>query len=400
MHYKQQLGSIEKSTILENIPRDAVGIVLSNFINESKFDKFLHIATGNFQSRNLKKVVEFFSPNTKVLLLENWDNLPYDRISPKNIIQSKRIKTLDEILNHKKNKNRKLLVITTIFAALQRTIPKKELVKSCARFNVGMKISVTEIEDFLASNGYRKVNTAISTGEFAVNGNILDAVTSSKKCFRIVFLGNILKEIKKFNPVTQISSGSLQKINILPVSEVIFSKINILNFKQNYKRLFGIPKKNDLLYKAISSSQLYSGAEHYLPLFYNDNLSTIFDYLDKDFTVSLDEAIKKKMCERIKSVKEYYQQRLDNVKKSLKNGSIYQPIPTGLMYLTKKEFNDCLAKFINVKLCQSESKNKEDRAMDLKISSIPEFYTESKSNKTNAFMDLQRFLEKLVSKDI
>jgi len=386
LDYKVQLKNIESSITLENIPEDAIGFVLSSLVRENDEKIFIHIAKNRFICEILKKEIEFFNPEVKILVFENWDNLPYDKSSPKNVIQAERIKTLNEIANYFDNK--KIIIITTIRAVLQRVMPKSILKKSFVKLEIGQSFSMEKLEDFLVNAGYKQVNTAISTGEFAINNNVVDVITEEERCYRVKFSNNIVKEIRKFNPISQVSFDNLKQVNLIPVNEIIFSKDYILNFKQNYKKLFGVPKKEDLLYEAVSNNQLYAGLENYLPLFYDNKLETIFDYLPKGTIITIDESVEDKKAKKLDLIEQHYKERVANIKSSLKNGSLYNPLPPRLLYLDDKEFNERLCGFVNVRF-SDEGEIFDERKMDLGIKKGKDFYKESTEKKVNVFEELK-----------
>jgi len=392
LDYKIQLKSIEASTILEKVPRDSIGFVLSNLIKEKKDKIFMHITTGNFQSAILKKEIEFFNPDAKILVFENWDTLPYDRSSPKDSTQAERIQTLDEILNYSGDK--KVIIITTINAVLQRIMPREVLEKNSIKLKQGQKFTLEELAGFLINAGYKKVNTTISMGEFSANNKVVDVIAEENKCYRIRFYKGHITEIRRFNPVSQISLNELKQINLIPVNEIVFSKEYILNFKQNYKSLFGVPKKEDLLYEAVSNENFHAGLENYLPLFYNNKLETIFDYLPKNMIISIDENIAETKDEKLSLIKQHYQERIKNIKKSLRNGSIYNPIPPELLYLNNKELEEKLTEFICIRISDKAVKDSKVRTMDLELTAGEDFYKESEEKNINVFKELKNLLKK------
>jgi transcription-repair coupling factor (superfamily II helicase) len=387
LDYKIQLKNIDKSVVLENVPKDAIGFVLSELSKKHKAKFFMHITTGSFQSEILKKEIGFFNHELKMLLFENWDNLPYDKSSPKLSIQLERIRTLNEIINY--SGKEKVLVITTINAVLQKIMPKEVLKKNSIALSEEQKFSIKELEDFLINAGYKKVNTAISMGEFSINNEVADIIIEEEQCYRVKFYRDFINEIRRFNPISQISFDNLQQINLIPVNEIILSKDYILSFKQNYKKLFGMPKKEDLAYEAIANGQLCGGLGNYLSLFYENKLETIFDYLPKETIVTIDKSINEKKIAKLALIKQYYQERAGNIKESLEGDLIYNPLPPELLYLNDEEFKDNLKKFVNIEFNNSRE-NSNKRIIDLNIKEGKDFYNDSQKNNANVFEELNK----------
>ena len=66
-------------------------------------------------------------PNQLVLLYKAWDQIPYDNISPSKEIQTSRLETLFQLTSDNKNK---IIVLTTLNAVVQKTLPKNEIKKN------------------------------------------------------------------------------------------------------------------------------------------------------------------------------------------------------------------------------------------------------------------------------
>ncbi len=57
----------------------------------------LHIARDDTRMARLVEALAFFAPETSVLTIPAWDCVPYDRVSPKAEIVSRRIDTLTQL---------------------------------------------------------------------------------------------------------------------------------------------------------------------------------------------------------------------------------------------------------------------------------------------------------------
>ena len=117
-------------------------------------------------------------------------------------------------------------------------------------------------------------------GEFAVRGSIFDVMPAGEnEGFRLDWFGDDVESIKRFDPMTQITTAPAGRFTLTPTSEVLLSDATISNFRTRYRELFGAVKKDDTLYEAISQNTAHSGMEHFLPLFY-ERTDTIFDYTE------------------------------------------------------------------------------------------------------------------------
>ena len=103
---------------------------------------------------------------------------------------------------------------------------------------------------------------------------------------RLDFFGDTLEHIKAFDPETQRTGKIVQKLTLMPMSEVAFGEEAEKRFRRGYVETFGAATGEDPLYEAVSAGQRYPGMEHWLPLFH-ERLETLFDYVP-DAPVSFD----------------------------------------------------------------------------------------------------------------
>ena len=405
INYQLQLKQIKENSSIIKLNDDAIGFSLAEFIKNSNKKYFLHVTECDKRLEELKSQIEFFAPEVKVLTFPAWDSLPYDRASPKNSIIATRIKTLIEISQNRDQKN---LIITTVNSVLQKITPKDQIIDLGFEIKKGDSVPTDKMVKFLDNNGYKRMGTANDIGEFAVRGNIIDVVIYSKLQrsddligYRFDFFGNEIDEIRIFDPITQITSNSVKKVNFFPANEIILNEQSINNFKKNYQKLFGYPD-SDQLYDHIAEAREYVGMENFLPLFYESDLESLFSYLDpKDSFICLEDKIFTEITARNRQIEEYYQSRIDTIEESRKNGNIYNPLLPDKLYINEEEFKKSIEKFLVCKFHNFSNSNLNERSIDLGIKSIPNFLEASKSNKKYVFELFSEFLQKeLIGKRI
>ena len=228
MDYKVKLQNITRSTSLENVSADSIGFVLEKLINNSPNKHFLHIAEGDKEAEALQKQMLFFAAQKiengelEILLFPSWDCLPYDRVSPKPSIISARINCLHKLAKNPKNK--KTLVITTLGAVIQKTVPLSLIKNLGFKIEVGEEVSIDLLAQSLIDNGFSRTSIASNISEFAIRGNIVDIIISHNQVaddligYRLDFFGDVVEGIKVFDPLTQITNNKINQINLLPAS--------------------------------------------------------------------------------------------------------------------------------------------------------------------------------------
>ncbi|HBQ92931.1 MAG TPA: hypothetical protein DD795_09285, partial [Erythrobacter sp.] len=86
----------------------------------------------------------------------------------------------------------------------------------------------------------------------------------------------------------------------------------------------------DPLYEAVSEGRRLAGMEHWLPLF-EDKLATLFDHLGKDDLVVIDQAALAAADERVKDVRDYFDQRTAITGQAKGN---YRPLQPDALYMS------------------------------------------------------------------
>ncbi|MFT7088050.1 MAG: transcription-repair coupling factor (superfamily II helicase), partial [Rickettsiales bacterium] len=404
MDYKIQLQSISRSTQITSTNNDSIGFLLKRLIHNSPKTHFLHIAKNDREATILQKQIEFFASHNvsegelEILNFPSWDCLPYDRVSPKINVVASRINCLHKLIKNAppSSANKKTLVISTIKAALQKTVPA-ELIKNLGfKIEVGDEVSIDLLARSLIDNGFSRTGIASGISEFAIRGNIVDIITASNQIaddligYRLDFFGDTIEAIRVFDPATQLTLNKVNQVSLLPMAEINLNEKAINNFKKNYRTIFGSPSE-DMLYNSASEGRHCDGIEHFMPLFYEQPLSSIFEYLENP-QISFSSSLAEAKNEHLKTINEYYMARVDGLRESKKSGAIYNPIEPSSLYLNDAKFEKELEK--NVVIIFSESKpSQKDRQIDLNFKPIPDFALASRANKTNVFDLFKNFLE-------
>ena len=283
--------------------------------------------------------LKYFAPKSNILTFPAWDVQPYDRTSPQLSIQSKRLETLSKIQPNKQNStSNKWVVLTTINALSTRispAIPKKITLKC------GDSINRDELIKDLISEGYNRTDIVMENGEFSIRGGLMDIYpATADEPVRLDFFDDEIDEIKSFNPATQRTEKKLKQVVISPSSELTIDDDKIKNFRTKYRELF--PEgANDVLYTDISEGRTNSIQDHFLPLFFNQPLTSFFDQTENTLFIC-HESIQDSINARIQNIDESYNSRLTllNDISDWQKDDIYRPIPPELLYLTEKEWQD------------------------------------------------------------
>lgn len=122
-----------------------------------------------------------------------------------------------EVLNLLVNKNRPEIIVTYPEALSEKVINKRSLASNTYTINVGEKLDINFLEDFLHSYDFEKADFVYEAGQFSIRGGILDVYSFAHELpYRIELFGDEVDSIRTFDPGSQISVDELKKVNIIP----------------------------------------------------------------------------------------------------------------------------------------------------------------------------------------
>ena len=359
---------------ISKVANNSFFYLLDNFARN--FDKsVIFVAANDVEANNIHNILVKIKHNYEVLLLPAWDCLPYDRVSPNLQIISQRVKTLNELLVSKKR-----IIVTTVNAFLLKLIPKEILKEHFLKLKLGEDYKIKDIAAYLVANSYQHVSVVNEAGEFSIKGSIVDIYPFGQRSpVRIDFFADKIDVIKEFDPITQISISKITELEIIPAGEVILNDNNIANFRENYRKYFEIDYGNDDFYDKVSNKIHVAGIEHWLPLFYKQELVTLKDYV-ADAVIIHDNNFLQAVTERIEAINDYYKAR--NSALQVKNHSEYNPIQPDLLYLNLTDVNKVLLD--SERVIFNNFADNASYAIEFDIKKTPNFYEKAKIEKINS----------------
>jgi transcription-repair coupling factor (superfamily II helicase) len=306
----------------------------------------LFVALDDVQADAVERALGFFAPQMPVLAFPAWDCLPYDRVSPKPDIESKRLATLAALA---RDTGKACVIVTTINAVLQRVPPKAVIAGASFIAKNGAEVDRDALVGFLSGNGYVRAGTVREPGDFSLRGGIVDLwPPGEEQPLRLDFFGSTLDAIRRFDAETQLSDKTaVRDITLLPASEAPLNAQAISRFRTGYVAAFGAAG-DDPLYESVSAGRKTQGMEHWLPLFYS-HLDTLFDYLPRCLILLGHQAEESKTA-RLELIADYYETREQfrhqkNDKHAIK-GPPYKPLKPETLYLSDAEWKAALGKNI------------------------------------------------------
>ncbi len=357
----------------------------------------VHIARDEPRLARLKEALGFFSPDIAIIELPGWDCLPYDRVSPNSDVVARRMAALAELAARDENSGPAIL-IATVNASLQRMPSRSVMADTSWRAAQGNVIDLDKLLAFLGRDGYLRSGTVREQGEFAVRGGIVDIFPPGfAEPVRLDLFGDTLEAIRSFDPETQLTTGQLTSVELVPATEIMLDEETIRRFRAGYVQLFGTVTGEDPLYEAVSEGRRHQGMEHWLPLFHEE-VATLFDYAGEGTIITLDPLVEEAAGERRELINDYYAARAEDAeasaavaKASKKKKTAadfdtpsYRPMPPDSLYLTMDEFAASLRDHPVRALSHFDVPDAPD-AMDMGARPGRDFAPERKAENANVF---------------
>jgi transcription-repair coupling factor (superfamily II helicase) len=200
--------------------------------------------------------------------------LPYEPNSPPPDLLAERLSILHDLAN-----GRALTIIATCDAVLGRLPPIDFIRTHALALRVGDTIDRTAMLKDMSDHGYLRVERVSAPGEFAIRGSVIDVfATGADAPVRLDLFDDEIEKLRTFAVGDQRSTGSMEKIEILPAREFPFDADAITGFRQRFRTAFQVEPGRSPIYRDISEAVLPAGIEYYLPLFFDTTVS-LFDYL-------------------------------------------------------------------------------------------------------------------------
>jgi transcription-repair coupling factor (superfamily II helicase) len=332
-------GDPGSTTRFTGVPDGCDALLLADLLGQAT-QPLLHVSSDDLGMNRLAESVAFFAPDTRILKFPAWDCLPYDRVPPRAELVAERMATLGALAQgagDSAERDSPLLILTTVAAILQRVPPRARIRETHIELAPGRTVDFSIVMAFLAANGFHRTETVREPGEFASRGDIIDLFPPGyPEPVRIDLFGDEIEGLRRFDPLSQMTTQSLDRLTLLPASEILLDEAAIARFRSSYRTRFGAVRGDDPLYEAVSEGVRHPGMEHWLPLFY-EGPETLFDYVDGP--VILGAQTPDAMTDRFDQITDYFSARA-NAPDRAEGEAPYNPLPPDALYLGPDEWED------------------------------------------------------------
>ena len=205
-----------------------------------------------------------------------------------------------------------MTVVTCIQALMQRIVAPEIIKNSLHSYETGQTIEPRDMVSELVMAGYERVDVCEAPGQVCLRGGYVDVYPiAAENPVRIEFFGDEIDTLRIYDPLTQRSVDNVDHIDVPPATEMpITDEARARALKLLKKR------KAEELASALEEGGRPDNSVALLPLFYPGE-TTLFDYIDKDWIILIDEPARLEESGKIA-----YQEFLEGVSSLMQAGEI------------------------------------------------------------------------------
>ncbi len=288
-----------------------VNVLCSNTAQKAHFlaslmhkkpQKALVILNSDYEAKKFYEDLKFFL-GVRAQLFVRKDYIYHDVDSVSRETVFSRLLVLYEVLN-----NEEVIVVTSIEALFQYTVPPKVFASNMLNFKLGAIYDLESLSENLISMGYERCDTVEGVGQFSLRGGILDVFTPNYDMpIRIEFFDDEVDSIRYFDISTQVSVEKIENAVVIVCRETVYSVEQINEIVSDLKKELKTYEKKEnedvcnrlrIDIENFSEKYYFASSDRYIHKIYPE-ISTLLDYFE-DAYVFIDEP--KMVSQNAKSV--------------------------------------------------------------------------------------------------
>jgi len=340
---KLSIPPLEQSSGLFVVDNDVgISLLVASFYKENT-QNILLITSNLYKSQRLYNLLSAFIPSEDLLLFPCDELMRAETLGQSKEMTAQRIYVLSKII-----KNEARVVIANLSSAT-RYLPSPSLFESrIIDLKVGETINTSDFKKKLLTMGYQRVSKIDQSLEFAARGDIIDIFSvNQNNPIRIEFFDDEIESIRYFDIVTQSSISSVDCVQILPSSDIIF---NEQDYRNSVENLYTSLEKDKTRLNLDTFEQLRNTVEDiaadlaefqlnekiykYYSLL-NKYCSSIFDYCENYKTIFVDRSGIEESDRIIQNESFEFLNELFETGKALSGLSMYKPLTNCINFHSK-----------------------------------------------------------------
>lgn len=286
--YQTVLSAVQKKgskTMVSGITESARAHLISELLIATQ-KTGLVVVSNMLDARSLVEDLSFGFGREHVLLYAPKDYIFHHiEASDMQVIHS-RLNVLREI----RAKQAPLVVVTTIEALMQYTLPVSLWDEVTFTFHPGEHYDLKALVQRLALMGYKRCDAVEGIGQFSIRGGILDIYSpSGDQPLRIEFFDDEVDTVRCFDPETQRSQPLADEIEIICCREAVYDEETAETTATELEKMKHLNLSNNVRQdiEAFRQQHYFPAVDKYIPLLYQQ-LPTLFSYFNTDDIIFLD----------------------------------------------------------------------------------------------------------------
>ncbi|MDR3089056.1 MAG: transcription-repair coupling factor [Desulfobulbaceae bacterium] len=271
-----------------------------------------------------------------LIVVPGSDIAPYARLSPDASDAALRLSALYQMLTAEKD-----AIILTCAEALARRAPPREALSQRAELVIqGEDAPQDELLPRLVAMGYEQVALVRAVGEFSVRGGIVDIFPPPfpddkgrmiTDPVRLDYFGDMVESIRIFTPISQRSRQELDHAVLLPAQDIGLAG-DAAARRRLAERFLDLSRERGwaaessrVLVEQVAAGLRFVGMEMFLPLYYQGETASFFDYLPPEtvFFLPQPEALKQNLALIDERIQANYQERCAVAEPALRPEEIF-----------------------------------------------------------------------------
>jgi transcription-repair coupling factor (superfamily II helicase) len=187
----------------------------------------------------LNDMQKFQSASFSVYFFPETHRVPYQTENTDNANIVLRAEVLKAITENETGQN---FIITYADALSERVVSKAQFKSHSFELISGEKYSMSFINELLVEYKFEHVDFVYEPGQYSIRGGIIDIFSfGEEQPFRVEFFGDEVESLRKFNPVTQLSTQTSQRFSIIPniqQKSILESQVGFLEFVKPDSRIW------------------------------------------------------------------------------------------------------------------------------------------------------------------
>ncbi len=341
MHAEAPFRRVVKSldfgaaNVVCDAPEGVDGVFVTHLRRHCPDRDILVVLPDEEHARRLAGLLEFLGAGASTRLFPAWDCLPYDRVSPNPAVAGERLTFLGDLADGACRSAAGRTVLTTARCLLQRVPSPEAWEGRRLHLSRGDERDPVALVRSLTAMGYTRTGVVMEPGDCSVRGDILDIHAPAMEApIRIDFFGDEITGLRTFDPLTQRSTGDLDRVVIDPASEAPLDAAAIERFREGWRELFGIGSVDDPLYESVAAGQRSPGMEHWLALFH-ERLVSLDAWLKDDWILVFAEDVDLAMRAHLDTIDDHYAHRQEGRRA---DEPPYRAVPPDRLHLAMEDW--------------------------------------------------------------